>query len=159
MDEKNDDFVLQGTFYNAPEGPTGVSLILNNGCFLQRQIMQIGTHCFLINQAFVGSVGSASGTERPTVLGGGGGGCSWQVRSEDTPACFELPCSRNASRPVHRTPPFAPGFLLCTSLPLGHLQNAHQGAAGQDCLWVTQVRRAGPEPGSAGGGQPPPAPL
>ena len=74
MDEKNDDFVLQGTFYNAPEGPTGVSLILNNGCFLQRQIMQIGTHCFLINQAFVGRVGSASGTERPTVLGGGGGG-------------------------------------------------------------------------------------
>lgn len=43
LNEKNNDFVLQGTFYNMPEGPTGVSLILNNGCFLQRQIMQIGT--------------------------------------------------------------------------------------------------------------------
>lgn len=28
-----------------PEGPTEVSLILNNACFFQRQLMQIGTEC------------------------------------------------------------------------------------------------------------------
>ena len=123
MDEKNDDFVLQGTFYNAPEGPTGVSLILNNGCFLQRQNMQIGTHCFLINQAFVGSVGSASGTERPTVLGGGGrGGCGWAGKS-----------GARTLLPALNSPAAAMPVVLCTEP-----HHVHQGfCSARPFLWAT----------------------
>lgn len=57
--KKNNDSVLHGPFYNMPEAVLESSLILNNGCFLQRHIMQMGTQCFLLNQVFVGRVVSA----------------------------------------------------------------------------------------------------
>lgn len=47
-------FVLEGTFYEMPEGPSGVSLILNNACFLLGKLCKPAL-CFLSSQVFVGS--------------------------------------------------------------------------------------------------------